>query len=98
MVMERLLAGAATATVGSETGEAVGVAAEGAAGGTAGAQAGAGAGSVDRAGRAAAELEAALGLRIVSISSAVAPALVSRIISVVERSNWLFFDDLTWLT
>src|ERR1017187_10018365 len=61
-------------------------------------EAGAGACGVGGAGGAAAELEAALGLRMVSMSSAAAPAWLSRIISAVERSNLLFFDDLTWLT
>src|ERR1035441_555800 len=85
-------AGVAAATVGAETGGGV------SAGGPAGDQAGGGACGVGRAGRAAAALEAALGLRMVSISSALAPAWLSRIISAVERSNLLSFDDLTWLT
>src|ERR1019366_3049604 len=104
MVIERILAGVpgvdpagvAAPKVGAETGG--GVSAGSAAGGSAGGQVGAGACSVGRAGRAAAALEAALGLRMTSISSALAPAWLSRIISAVERSNLLFFDDLTWLT
>src|ERR1039458_8844104 len=104
MVTERLLAGfpaadppgVAAATVGAETGDEA--SAGGAAGGRAGDQAGEGAGWVGRAGRAAAELEAALGLRMVSRSSAVAPAWLSRIISAVERSKLVAFDDFTWLT
>src|ERR1039458_3530950 len=99
MVTERLLAGfpaadppgVAAATVGAETGDEM--SAGGAAGGRAGDQAAAGAGWVGRAGRAAAELEAALGLRMVSRSSAVAPAWLSRIISAVERSKLVDFDD-----
>src|ERR1035438_7979692 len=85
-------AGVAAATVGAETGGGV------SAGGPAGDQAGADACWVGRAGRAAAALEAALGLRMVSISSALAPAWLSRIISAVERANLLSFDALTWLT
>src|ERR1039458_8179525 len=84
-------AGVAAATVGAEAGG--GVSAGGAAGGRAGDQADAGACSVGRAARAAAELEAALGLRMVSMSSAVAPAWLSRIISAVERSKLVDFDD-----
>src|ERR1035438_307835 len=89
-------AGAAAAMGGAETGG--GMWAGGAAGGRAGDQVGAGAASVGRASRAAAEPEAALGLRMASMSSAVAPAWLSRIISAVERSNLLSFDDFTWLT
>src|ERR1039458_10867495 len=48
--------------------------------------------------RPLAGVAAALGLLMVSISSAVAPALVSRIISAVERSNLVVFDDFTWST
>src|ERR1035438_8718896 len=101
MVMDLLLTGVDTAGVvsapgGAETG--AGVAAKGSAGGHAGDEAGAGACWVGRAARAPAELDAALGLRMVSMSSAVAPALLSRIISAVERSNRPFFDDLTSLT
>src|ERR1035438_9474605 len=104
MVIERLLAGVpgvdpagvGAAKVGAETGG--GVSAGDAAGGSAGDQVGAGACSVGRTSRAADALEAALGLRMVSISSALAPAWLSRIISAVERSNLLSFDDLTWLT
>src|ERR1039458_9996739 len=104
MVIERLLAGVpgvdpagvGAAKVGAETGG--GASAGGAAGGSAGDQGGAGACSVGRTSRAADALEAALGLRMVSISSALAPAWLSRIISAVERSNLLSFDDLTWLT
>src|SRR5208337_4861781 len=62
-----------------------------------GAETGAGAASIGRAARAGAELEAALGLRMVSISAASAPALLSRIIAAVERSNLVAFDDFTWL-
>src|ERR1035438_5062396 len=104
MVIEPLLAGVpgvdppgvAAATVGAEAGDEA--SAGGAAGGRAGDQVGAGAGWVGRAARAAAELEAAFGLRMVSISSAVAPAWLSRIISAVERSKLVAFDDFTWLT
>src|ERR1017187_7569988 len=104
MVIERLLAGVpgvnpagvGAAKLGAEPGG--GASAGGAAGGSAGDQGGAGACSVGRTSRAADALEAALGLRMVSISSALAPAWLSRIISAVERSNLLSFDDLTWLT
>src|ERR1017187_300492 len=89
MVMGLLLAGVAAAAAGVESRGGV------AAGGC---EAGADADWLGGAAGVAAELEAALGLRMVSISSAVAPALLSRIISAVERSNLWSCDDLTWLT